>query len=879
MFELETAGSRPSESLVGVELFATAEARDCFVPPVLDFGEVPVSLAVELPLTLDNATGERATATRSDVTGRDPAFFSVDQPVTLELEPNAQVSARVRFAPAAELTYEAELRVRRRASCAAGTVRLVGRGSSTSLTWSPAMLDFGRIPVGEAVTRSVTVVNRSGVDLPVTLGVTGEGLSTQQPSARVTARSSLTIDVQCRPPRLGLLSGTLALELGTSPALPARVPLRCVGGGPRLRVSPSPLAFGLVPFFTSTPNQPTPTQPSVSRRLRIENVGSPQMNPADTSSNLVLGRNGQLPLLSLTPRGATGAAEFSVAVVRPPTGGIPATLGRNFIDLDVSIMPSGVGPREATLTIYSNDALEPVKTVPLVATGIASERCTVVASVSALAFGDVPPDGTVTRTFTLTNTSTAPCTVSGLDLAPGSAQGFVYAGPAANVIGPGQQLTLSVSFDAKGLETGATAEGLFRFTAAGQAPGLVFLSARVTRCLVIVPEELDFGTIKLGCASDDRPVQVFNTCGANVTLLSATTAAPFTVPPSTRPPQGGVTIAPATSVTVLVSYTPPGVGANTGTLELRSREGADERTLAVSLKGIGDLTGVTVETYQQPAQPVGDVLFTIDDSCSMADEQAALAMNFGSFIRYAMSANLDYHIAVTTTDDFRTTAQGRFVGPSGATVLTNAMPSVAMLFAQRVLVGTSGNGVERPLSTTLKALSPPLISGANGGFLRDDANLAIIIVSDAADQSPEAIGYYLTRLPLVKGPRRRHQVSVSVIGPFSAPSPTCIVEGQDTTGRYDSLISATGGVRQTICKSNWATDLEQLGRSALGPRQTFFVRNPPDTTQPVDVLVNGQAVSSAWTYDAASNAIVFADGQAPGAGTTVTVSYQSVCRQ
>ncbi len=152
----------------------------------------------------------------------------------------------------------------------------------------------------------------------------------------------------------------------------------------------------------------------------------------------------------------------------------------------------------------------------------------------------------------------------------------------------------------------------------------------------------------------------------------------------------------------------------------------------------------------------------------------------------------------------------------------------------------------------------------------------MILVTDAPEQSAEPIGYYLSRLPMVKGPRRIHQVSVSVIGPFSAPSASCNTEGLDS-GRYDALVRATGGVKADICTMNWARDLEALGRSALGPRNTFFVRNPPDTNQPIDVQVNGQAVSNAWTYDAANNAIVFTPTQQPGSGTTLTITYQSVC--
>jgi len=129
---------------------------------------------------------------------------------------------------------------------------------------------------------------------------------------------------------------------------------------------------------------------------------------------------------------------------------------------------------------------------------------------------------------------------------------------------------------------------------------------------------------------------------------------------------------------------------------------------------------------------------------------------------------------------------------------------------------------------------------------------------------------------LVKGVRRTHQVSVSVIGPFRQASATCFIEAPDP-GRYRAVITQTRGVEADICTSNWATELQRLGESTLGPRSTFFVRHPPDTTEPIDVKVNGQAVSNAWSYTGATNSIVFQSGQAPGAGTRLTIAYQSQC--
>jgi hypothetical protein len=443
-------------------------------------------------------------------------------------------------------------------------------------------------------------------------------------------------------------------------------------------------------------------------------------------------------------------------------------------------------------------------------------------------------------------------------------------------------MPIQVRFDSTGLATGAIESGFVRFSTPGATmPQTVPLSARVSQCIVMVPEEVDFGNIKLGCRSAPRPVQLFNVCGTPIRVTSFTAGGQgFSISSMPMIPPNGLVVNGSSSTTASLVFQPPALGTSLGTLTVMTGVASTSGTRGVMLplRGVGDTTGTTVETFMQPAQPQVDILFTIDNSCSMAEEQAALSMNFNAFISYATTANVDYRIAVVTTDDFASNAQGRFVTTGGPAVLARSMPNVQQAFAQRVNVGTLGSGNEKPLSTTLKALTAPLTATTNSGFLRDDANLAIILVTDAPDQSSEPLDYFMNRLPLVKGPRRIHQVSVSAIGPFTNPpmGSGCFIEGIDP-GRFDALVRKTGGVKSDICTSNWARDLEALGRSALGPRSSFFVRNPPDTQQPIDVQVNGQSVSNAWNYDANANAIVFQPAQAPGAGTTLTVTYQSVC--
>jgi hypothetical protein len=178
------------------------------------------------------------------------------------------------------------------------------------------------------------------------------------------------------------------------------------------------------------------------------------------------------------------------------------------------------------------------------------------------------------------------------------------------------------------------------------------------------------------------------------------------------------------------------------------------------------------------AAPAVDILFVIDNSRSMVGEQLALANSFGHFVA-AMDEKFGsgaYQIAVVTTglespaclpcpaDDpdayscinpsgengrFQN-LRGKLVGgdPDAPIFDFIADPSCRLVGADNlacffdpsdqrgtVLVGTSGCGLERGLAAVQAALSPGLLGSpaANGGFLRPEAQLAVIVVSDEED--------------------------------------------------------------------------------------------------------------------------------------------------
>jgi hypothetical protein len=279
--------------------------------------------------------------------------------------------------------------------------------------------------------------------------------------------------------------------------------------------------------------------------------------------------------------------------------------------------------------------------------------------------------------------------------------------------------------------------------------------------------------------------------------------------------------------------------------------------------------GSQTDTFVQQ-NGLTDILLVIDNSCSMGDEQAALANNFAAFISSATMSTTDWHIGVVTTD----------VGEQGhlrralnePTILSPSTPNVAQVFSNRVSVGIAGSGSEQPYESMRLALTDPAKSGANANFLRDDAFLAVVVVTDALEQSPGSIGSYLSALRTAKA-GRRDRSSLSVVGPFTASGGTCFTEGLDD-GRYATAVSLTGGVQSDICTQNWANDLQAISRSVFGSQRNFELtgsaRGPPDLTVTVDGVP-----TTAWTWDAARNSVVFTTP--PLSGANIVVTYRTAC--
>lgn len=158
-----------------------------------------------------------------------------------------------------------------------------------------------------------------------------------------------------------------------------------------------------------------------------------------------------------------------------------------------------------------------------------------------------------------------------------------------------------------------------------------------------------------------------------------------------------------------------------------------------------------------------DILFVVDNSGSMAEEQASLTANFPQFINVLSTIEgglPDVHIGVISTnfgsggvaiggcststrpngDDGNLLTNscpgltGSFISdikqPDGSR-MTNYSGDLATLFTCMARLGTTGCGFEQQLESMYQALQ----NGKNPGFLRTDAYLAIVFISDEDDCS------------------------------------------------------------------------------------------------------------------------------------------------
>lgn len=380
-------------------------------------------------------------------------------------------------------------------------------------------------------------------------------------------------------------------------------------------------------------------------------------------------------------------------------------------------------------------------------------------------------------------------------------------------------------------------ESLVVFTGLGAVPEL-----RIT------PDPHDFGTHFVPCG-DWTTLQLENVGGDLLVIDAITydTDAGFTLEdPNVLP----LELLPGQYTSVNVTFNADRAGPSSGTLSVSSN---DPRGIVTAVQtGSGQYAATHSEQFVVPGDPPVDIMFAVDQSCSMDDDATILANNFGTFINTIDSVTQGWQIGVASVYD------GCFYNG----ILSAATTGYQAAFASAVVYGTDSSGddtwSEKLLHLGSIALGKTAPGQCNAGFLRPGALLHIIYVSDEPDRSPNPWSYYqpiyqqyVTDPSLLK---------VSVIIDTSG----C---GQGGAG-YPIAANSTGGMILNMC-GDWASQIGALASASLQEIGTFPLTHNADPNS-LEVRVNG-VVDTSWTYDPGSNSVVFPQGL--GEDSVVDVDY------
>ncbi len=342
--------------------------------------------------------------------------------------------------------------------------------------------------------------------------------------------------------------------------------------------------------------------------------------------------------------------------------------------------------------------------------------------------------------------------------------------------------------------------------------------------------------------------------------------------------------------------------------------------LATALAGCGDgdTTYSLLEDSESFRQTAGtqnnkiDVLWVVDNSGSMRTSQENLADNFPAFMVKFLDKKFDFQMAVTTTDAYLAISPtwdsyyNRFPRPqyyegqaqslkarfrdgvgsthSGYRILNSLTPNLHSNFMINIMQGVEGRGDER----SLQSMETALMSPHNQPFHRDDAFLAIIILTDEDDFShPGTSAYesYVSQLTPIShyvsfldqftgtsGAARRYSVnSISVKDNQCLNS---IYNGaQRIAKRVMELVDATGGISASLC-GDFAEELDLIAKGLVQASTKFSLGDKRPIPETIRVFVNGVLVSSeGWFYEQETNSIVFNDGYAPADGDLIKVTF------
>ncbi|MSQ03214.1 MAG: VWA domain-containing protein [Myxococcales bacterium] len=270
-----------------------------------------------------------------------------------------------------------------------------------------------------------------------------------------------------------------------------------------------------------------------------------------------------------------------------------------------------------------------------------------------------------------------------------------------------------------------------------------------------------------------------------------------------------------------------------------------------------------LDVWTQPDRDADvDILWVLDNSGSMSEEHDSLAEHAAAFTDTLAGADLEFRLALVSTD---VADVGTLLGP----ILDEGSERLTETFVEAVQsAGIRGARDEEGFAAAIAGADPDTTE-----FGRGKADLQVVIYSDEDDRGSMEVDEFLDEL---EGTHSGYHVAVNVVVGDAPSGCASAVAAADAGLRYQEARELSGGVRESICTVEMDAVLQRLANYVIGLNAKFPLTELPllNTLEvQVDDVVIPRRDVDGWRYHGIDNSIVFDGWAIPRPGAKIQAAY------
>ncbi len=264
----------------------------------------------------------------------------------------------------------------------------------------------------------------------------------------------------------------------------------------------------------------------------------------------------------------------------------------------------------------------------------------------------------------------------------------------------------------------------------------------------------------------------------------------------------------------------------------------------------------------KPSEIVGgkvDILWVVDNSGSMGEEQASLQQNFKNFIQeFTILKQADWKMGLISTDMEEVPYLGFSGIPGGEFTYLDANPEKRFVDAVGKL-GINGTYDEREMDNVKRVFTE------YPDFVRKGAHLAVIFLTDEPDHSSMSATDFIS---FISNTKDSQTDLVEIHGGFTSSDLNICPAGETwsyTGSPFEQMINFFNGSYFDLCSQDFGKELALIGKKIAGKLQypRVLLKDVPYLCT-IKVFFKGEELKygkiengGKWFFDQTNNSVVF----------------------